>query len=191
MTNNHDPLQQLWQQQKVKVPTAGELKAKWGKEKVKHYWYSAMDVFALLLGPVLILLMKDKMHWFETLWLSFVVFVTTIYTGYIVWLRRLAFAKQDASTANYLSLLQNQYRQNVKIAIATKYSTLWLPPLFLVMIAGAYYLEIHEPERLFRKFIFAGGALAISLPPIWIWADRRAKRFQRELALLSQSAPMI
>ena len=191
MTNNHDPLQQLWQQQKVLVPTTRELQAKWGKEKVKHYWSSAMDVFGLLLGPVLILMMKDKMHWFETIWLSFVVLVTTIYTAYIVWLRRLAFGKQDASTANYMSLLQNQYKQNVKIAVATKYSTLWLPPLFIVMFAGAYYLEIYEPERLLRKFTFAGGALLITLPPIWIWADRRAKRFRRELALLSQSVPMI
>ena len=191
MTDNHDPLKELWQQQSVNVPSKKALQARWRKEKTKQYWYTGSDILGFLVGPLFLIFLKDKMHWFEISWLAFIVFITTIYTGYIIWLRRLAFSHQDAAIADYLELLKTQYRQNVKIANATKYSVLAIPPLFIAMFVGVYYLNLFEPERFFRKLVYAGLILAVFLPGLWVWADRRAKRFQRELALLSPTAPLI
>ena len=191
MTDGRDPLEQIWQQQEVSVPSGKVLQAKWRKEKRKQVWYIGLDFMALCIAPVLLYIMRHKMHWFEIVWFIFIVLVTVVYTGYIVWLRRLAFVNQDAATTDYLDLLTNQYKQNIKIALATKYSTFALPPLFMVMFVGAYYLEIFEPERLLRKFLVACGMFVITLTPIWFWADKRVKRFQQELAQLSSSIPLV
>ena len=191
MADERDPLQQLWLQQQVNVPSIEVLKSRWRKEKTKQAWYAVMDIVGLLVGPLLLLLMRDNMHWFERSWLFVVVVGFTFYTAYIIWLRRVALGFKNTSTSDYCSLLRHQFRQNIKIAKATKISTLALPPVFLIMFIGLYYLEVFELERLLRKIGFASLALAISLPPLWVWADKRAKRFQRELALLSEQAPLL
>lgn len=191
MTDNRDPLEQLWQQQQVSVPSSKVLQAKWRKEKRKHMWYVGMDLSAVLVGPVLLYFLKDKMHWFEISWLIMLMVVTAFFTGYIVWLRRLAFTSQDASTADFCALLEKQYKQNIKIALATKYSTLAMPPLFILMFVGVYFLDLFETDRFMRKLGSVTVMLVLILPPIWIWADRRAKRFQRELAQLSQNIPLM
>ncbi len=186
MNSDHDPLKELWQQQTTDVPDESILKKQWSAVKQKQWLYLVMDMIGVLVGPVMLILFYTQMHWFEYLWFVIIVTAATFFTVYIVWLRRHSLWAQSEATSDYLELLIIQYGQNIKIARAKKYSVLVMPVLFAVLFIGAFRLQIYEPERLIRKLLVASGILVFLLPDMWIWADKRAKRYTHEKEALQR-----
>lgn len=186
MNDDHDPLQQLWQQQSTEQPDSAKLKRQWSSVRKKQWLYLMMDILGLLVGPVMLIIFYAQMHWFEYAWFVFIVAATTLFTAYIIWLRRYSLWAQSEATSDYLELLIVQYGQNIKIAQATKYSCIVMLLLFAVLFIGAFRLQIYEPERMLRKFVAASGILVFLLPAMWIWAEKRAKRYALEKQALQQ-----
>lgn len=181
MMNEQDPLANLWQQQKVKVPGTEKLQGMWQKEKRKQYWYVFLDLAGLAVVPLLFIFLYQKLHWFELLWLVLVGVLSLAFTAYVIWLRRLALFQQSASTSNYLSLMEKQYQHNIQLARSTKLVVYAMPVLFAVMFIGAWYFNYYPVDNLLTKVWISAAILGVLLGIIWVWADRREFDFRQKL----------
>lgn len=184
MTDNNDPLRDLWQQQEVVKFDLAKLKKQWRKIRYKQYFYVFLDLVPVLAMPFLLWFSYSETE--QLVFISFVVIcvIGTVFSAYIIWLRRYSFRAKFESTSHYLESIGRQYKQNIKIAQAAKYSTIAIPPIFIVMYGGFYLADTFEWERLVRKVLYSGVTLAISLPIMWLWADRRINKFKKELVKL-------
>ena len=52
---------------------------------------------------------------------------------------------------------------------------------------GMFYFDDVVLETAVRKGLISLAILAVFTPPFWLWANRRAKRFTRELMQLEQA----
>jgi hypothetical protein len=76
--------------------------------------------------------------------------------------------------------LQKQLANNSKIAFITKHS-IW-PVIVIIGIQqfSLYYYDVFPIENLIRKAVFSLSIVAVLFIGIWIWADKRQKRFDKE-----------
>lgn len=186
MSDNQDPLRDLWQQQQVNQFDLAKLKKQWRKIRYKQFFYLFLDLLPVVAMPVILWLSYDRLEKTVFIALVIVAAIGTVFSGYIVWLRRHSFTSKFGSTSRYLKSIALQYKQNIKIARAAKYSTFAIPPLFIVMYLGFYLDNTFEWDRLVRKALSSGAMLLISLPLVWIWADKRMKKFIHELEKLEE-----
>lgn len=186
MPDNNDPLRDLWQQQQVTKFDLAKLKKQWRTIRYKQYFYLFMDILPVVAMPFFIWFAYAKMA--TTVLVALIIFglIGTVFSGYIVWLRRFSFRAKFESTSSYLSSIALQYRQNIKIAQAAKYSTIAIPPLFISMYAGFYLADAFEWDRLVRKMLYSLVILVVTMPLLWVWADRRIKKYRNELNKLEE-----
>ncbi len=186
MTDNNDPLRDLWQQQEVVKFDLAKLKKQWRKIRYKQYFYILLDLAPVLAMPFLLWFFYSEVERLVFISLVVICIIGTGFSAYVIWLRRFTFQAKFESTSNYLTSIARQYKQNIKIAQAAKYSTIAIPPIFIVMYGGFYLADTFEWERLLRKVLYSGLVLAISLPIMWIWASRRIDKFRTELIKLEE-----
>ena len=184
MKENNDPLQSLWQAQSTTRPDIDAIRQRWIQVRRKQRWYFIVDLSTTLLFIVMFAYFYRRLHWFELVWMGSIFSGAIAANFYVGWLRRFSLKASDHTTDNYLHDLQAQLSSNIHISRLTKWTIYILPVLFAIYYAGGYLLNIFEMERFWRKLILSVSVLAVSLPPLWWWANRRMTRFQRELDAL-------
>ena len=64
MTNDNDPLSQLWQEQKVEKPDLAAISKKWRSIKIKQRLYVFLDLSSVIFLVVILMLLNDKFSTF-------------------------------------------------------------------------------------------------------------------------------
>lgn len=185
MTNNQDPLNQLWQQQSAETPDIAGISRQWKRLQLKQRLYVTMDIMSVLIPLVLILFYADKLDRFTFLFILCVMVLSLPFIVYLTWLRRFSLGWSSSNTEQYIQKLRKQITNNIKIAYVTKHS-IW-PTIFIPVVhfGGLYYLDIMPPEKIFAKAPIVIGFVAVMSIGIWIWANKRQKRFSKDLVHLN------
>lgn len=185
MTDNRDPLEDLWQQQDVSSIDLEAIKKQWRNIRYKQYFYMFFDLLPIPLMPLMVWYFYPKFNWFEMVWFAAVIVATIAYSMYIVWLRRFSFRSSYASTAEYFDLISTQFKQNIKIANATIICSFVIIPVFGVFYAGLYFMDVFDFDRWLRKVLISSGVLTVAVTLTLVWAKQRIKRFSAELENLN------
>lgn len=186
MTNDQDPLNQLWQQQSVEKPNVKVIGKQWKRVQLKHRLYAILDIMSLVLPFYFILFYVEKLDSFTRILLICIFVLCVPFVVYIIWLRRFAIVWSSSGTEQHIQKLRKQITNNIKIAFVTKHSvwpTMLIP---VVHFSGLYYLDVFTVDKLIYKSQFSIGILVIMLPCIWVWANKRQKRFSEDLANLEK-----
>ncbi|MGJ8680461.1 hypothetical protein [Paraglaciecola sp.] len=186
MTNNIDPLNQLWQQQSVEKPDVLVTKKQWKNTQLKHRMYALLDILSLVLPFGFVLFYADKLDSFTRILLICVFALCVPFVAYLIWLRRFAIGWSSSDTEQHIQKLRKQITNNIKIAFVTKHSV-WPSTLMpVVHLGGLYYLNILPLEKIMAKAPYSIAILVVVLPIVWIWANKRQNRFINDLAKLNQ-----
>ncbi len=185
MVDNHDPLSQLWQQQKVVPADVLEVSKKWRKVRLKQRCYVVFNIFSVVAPFALIWHKSEKLDDFTMTLMLGVLSLSVFVVAYITWLRRFSFGWSNASTDQYIKQLQKQIESNIKIANLSLHSVWFTALIMLVLHGGLYYFEVFPTDKLIHKAIITFAIIAVMLPCIWVWAFKRKKRFSRELLELN------
>ena len=185
MSDNQDPLNQLWQQQDVVQPDLSEVSKNWHKVRLKQRCYVALDLFSLLIPFGILWLNAEKLNRFTMTLMLGLMPLLVLFVAYITWLRRFSFGWSNVSTDQYIQRLQKQIESNIKIANLSLHSIWFCAVFFMVFYSGLYYFDVFPMDRLIRKGMIMLAINAVMLPCIWIWASKRKKRFIKEQAELN------
>lgn len=181
MSNNQDPLDQLWQLQDVVQPDILDVSKKWRKVRLKQRCYVVLDLFSLAIPFAIIWFNYEKLDRYTMMLLISVMTLSVIGVAYITWLRRFSFGWSNASTDEHIQKLLKQIEGNIKIANLSLYSVWFVVLLMFVFYGAMYYYEVFPLDQLMRKIFYTVSINAIALPCIWVWASKRKKRFDKEL----------
>jgi hypothetical protein len=187
MSDNHDPLNQLWQGQTAEQPDIQAITKKWRWTKVKQRLYVCLDVLSVVIPSVLVWKYMDKLDVFTQRYMIGLLFISIPFVAYLTWLRRFSLGWSSESTEQYIQRLQKQLANNSKIAFITKHSV-W-PVLVLIGIQhfSLFYYDVYPMEQLIRKVVISWFIVTVMFIAIWIWADKRQKRFDAERDDLNKS----
>ncbi|WJG09366.1 hypothetical protein [Aliiglaciecola sp. LCG003] len=184
MNNNRDNLEQLWQQQQVSPVDTSQLKQQWRLMRSKQYLYVLLDALSTGAIPAILFLYRHSLSMFEFIWISALSVLFTGWFIYTLWLRRysLGMNKTATSTSDFVEQVKRQYRQNMKIAYVNKLLCYLMPFIFASYFAFGYLGNYIDQAEMFRKGSRMLLFNLLCLPFIWIWADRRQKKFAKLLA---------
>jgi hypothetical protein len=185
MSDNQDPLNQLWQQQDVAEPDVSELSKKWRKVRYKQFCYVALDLSSVIIPSGFIWLNAETLDRFTMMLALGIMSLSFLAVVYITWLRRFSLSWSNVSTDQHIQRLQKQIESNIKIANLSLHSVWFLVVLTVVFYGGLYYFEVLPMDRLIHKFKITLVINTVILPCIWIWASKRKKRFTKELLELN------
>jgi|TARA_Y100000296_G_C5116318_1_gene227934 Flp pilus assembly protein TadB len=183
----NETLSALWQTQPVTAIDVDEVKSSLRSERTKQRWYMVFD--SLMVIPAIYILNK---YWGNMTLVAQMMFVFMLVTSvplliYQLWLRRVAAFYKDSQTANHLTRLTKQIKNNVKIAFITKHST-WVAVVFgIAFILERYFLGDLTPEKIIKMSIVMV-LMTIGMLVWYMWADKRQKRFERQLKTLESMA---
>ena len=183
----NETLSALWQTQPVTAIDVDEVKSSLRSERTKQRWYMVFD--SLMVIPAIYILNK---YWGNMTLVAQMMFVFMLVTSvplliYQLWLRRVAAFYKDSQTANHLTRLTKQIKNNVKIAFITKHST-WVAVVFgIAFILERYFLGDLTPEKIVKMSIVMV-LMTIGMLVWYMWADKRQKRFERQLKTLESMA---
>jgi len=186
MSDNQDPLDQLWQGQQVEKPDIQVLSSQWRKVQLKQRFYAGLDILGLILPFITLVFFIERLDQFTRIYLVVLFVLLCPFVAYIVWLRRFSIGWSSDSTDLHVQHLKKQIANNIKIAYLTKHS-IW--PLGLVITlhhVGLFYFDVFPIDKLIHKSLISAGLLVVMFPCTWIWAARRENRFKRELAELNK-----
>jgi hypothetical protein len=185
MSDNQDPLSQLWLQQEVAQADISQVSKKWRKVRFKQRCYVVLDVLSAIIPLVFIWLNADKLDRFSMTFVVGFMSLSVVALIYITWLRRFSFGWSDTSTDQHIQRLQKQIESNIKIANLSLHTVWFLAVLTVVFYAGLYYFEVFPTDKFIRKVTITLAIYIVLFPCIWLWASKRKKRFIRELAELN------
>jgi len=185
MSDNQDPLNQLWQQQEVVQADLSEVSSRWRKVKFKQWCYVVLDVLSVIIPCIFIWLNADKLERFSMTLVVGVMSLSVVFVIYITWLRRFSFGWSNVSTDQHIQKLHKQIESNIKIANLSLHSVWFLAVLTVVFYGSLYYFEAFPIDRFIRKVTITLGIHTVMLPCIWIWASKRKQRFTKELLELN------
>ncbi|MDY6976344.1 MAG: hypothetical protein SVW51_08985 [Pseudomonadota bacterium] len=183
----NESLSALWQTQPVTAIDVDEVKSSLRSERTKQRWYMVFD--SLMIIPAIYILNK---YWGNMTLVAQMMFVFMLVTSvplliYQLWLRRVAAFYKDSQTANHLTRLTKQIKNNVKIAFITKHST-WVAVVFgIAFILERYFFGDLTPEKIIKMSIVMV-LMTIGMLVWYMWADKRQKRFERQLKTLESMA---
>ena len=181
MPDNHDPLSQLWQHQEVQRIDIDAIKKKWRITELKQRLYLAIDVVSSLSLFVIIYFMGDELDHFTYKIFVGLSIVCFGYLLFVTWLRRFSLGWSDLAVEQHILKLKKQISNNILIANLSKSSVYLILVVVVVHEIGLFYFDLASRDKLIFNVVFN----TIWLPIVWIWADRRAKRFKRELIALN------
>lgn len=190
MVNNNDKqgeadiLSSLWQQQQTEHVGIGELKQKWLHIKLKQRWYFAIDILGVLFMLIVFYVVFDKMGLFAKAWMAIITLFAGITAIYISYLRRFALNWSNVVTDTYIEQIKCQLLSNIRIAKLNRDLSLWMILAITIFYIGMYYFDNVVLETVIKKGLISLAILGVFIPPFWIWANRRAQRFTKELAAL-------
>jgi Flp pilus assembly protein TadB len=177
-------LNTLWQQQQTEPVAVDAVKQKWLKIKLKQRLYFAVDIAGVFFMLGVFYIAFDKMGLFAKTWMA----LLTLFAGgtavYFSYLRRFALSWSNVGTGSYIQQLKQQLISNIRIATLNRDLSLWMILAIGVFYTGMFYFDNVVLETAVRKGLISLAILAVFTPPFWFWANRRAKRFTRELDAL-------
>lgn len=179
----NDALSALWQAQPVTSINIEEVKASLSSERTKQRWYMVIDSLAFI--PAIYLLVNS---WEKFTFVAHAMFIFMLVTAlpllvYQLWLRRVAAFSKETQTADHLSQLTKQIKNNVRIAFMTKHST-WTAVLFgCGFLLERYFYGELSPEKIMKMAIVMT-SISIVMLAWYVWANKRQKRFERQLETL-------
>ncbi len=179
----NDALSALWQAQPVTSINIEEVKASLSSERTKQRWYMVIDSLAFI--PAIYLLVNS---WEKFTFVAHAIFIFMLVTAlpllvYQLWLRRVAAFSKETQTADHLSQLTKQIKNNVRIAFMTKHST-WTAVLFgCGFLLERYFYGELSPEKIMKMAIVMT-SISIVMLAWYVWANKRQKRFERQLETL-------
>ena len=183
----NEALSALWQTQPVTTIDVEEVKSSLRSERTKQRWYMVFD--SLMVIPAIYILNK---YWGNMTLIAQMMFLFMLVTSlplliYQLWLRRVAAFYKDSQTANHLTRLTKQIKNNVKIAFITKHST-WVAVVFgIAFILERYFFGDLTPEEIIKMSIVMV-LMTIGMLIWYVWAHKRQKRFERQLKTLESMA---
>lgn len=183
----NEALSALWQTQPVTTIDVEEVKSSLRSERTKQRWYMVFD--SLMVIPAIYILNK---YWGNMTLIAQMMFLFMLVTSlplliYQLWLRRVAAFYKDSQTANHLTRLTKQIKNNVKIAFITKHST-WVAVVFgIAFILERYFFGDLTPEKIIKMSIVMV-LMTIGMLIWYVWAHKRQKRFERQLKTLESMA---
>jgi hypothetical protein len=185
MPDIQDPLSQLWQGQTAEQPDIKAITKKWRWTKVKQRLYVCLDMLSVVIPFVLIWQYMDELDIVTKRIVLAILLLSIPFVVYLTWLRRFSLGWSSESTEKYIQQLQKQLANNSKIAFMTKHS-IW-PVLVLIGIQyfALFYYDVFPIEKLIRKAVISSCIVAVVFIAMWIWADKRQKRFDKELLELN------
>ena len=182
-----DALSDLWQTQPTNTIDVSEVKKSFNSERVKQRFYILIDLILLLPPFYLMYLAWGEMTFAARALCAFMVVTALPLLMYQLWLRRVAAFTKDSHTLDHLKQFTHQIKNNIRIAFITKHSA-W--PAFIIL--PLFVLERHlagvlTPEKWETIMIALPVASVIII--VWgVWAQRRQKRFEKQLAALQSMA---
>lgn len=179
-----DRLSSLWQQQKVSAIDSQLIKTKWKKTKLKQRCYFIVDFVSVLLMIGLFYFTSEKLGIFGKVWMMMLVILTLGFTIYYSYLRRFALTWTNLSTGSHIEQLKHQFNSNIRIATLNRQTTYWMPLILILFYLGAFIFDELSFEKMVEKGLVTVFVLSILCPILWVWANQRAKRFQKELDAL-------
>ncbi|MCZ8530281.1 hypothetical protein [Alteromonas sp. PRIM-21] len=183
----NEALSALWQTQPVTTIDVEEVKSSLRSQRTKQRWYMVFD--SLMVIPAIYVLNK---YWGNMTLVAQMMFLFMLVTSlplliYQLWLRRVAAFYKDSQTANHLTRLTKQIKNNVKIAFITKHST-WVAVVFgIAFILERYFFGDLTPEKIIKMSIVMV-LMTIGMLIWYVWAHKRQKRFERQLKTLESMA---
>jgi Flp pilus assembly protein TadB len=183
----NDGLSALWQAQPVTTINLSEVKASLSSERTKQRWYMLVDSLAFIPAVYLLVVTWEKFTFVAHAMFVFMLITALPLLVYQLWLRRVAAFSKDTQTADHLTQLIKQIKNNVKIAVITKHST-WTAVLFgCAFLVERYFYGELTPEKVMKMAIVMTSMSVVML--VWyVWASKRQKRFERQLETLEKMA---
>ena len=180
MLDNQDPLNQLWQGQTSEQPDIQAITKKWHWTKVKQRVYVCLDMLSVVVPLGFILHSMDRLDVFTQRYMLGLLILSVPFVAYLTWLRRFTLGWSSESTEQYIQRLQKQLANNSKIAFITKHSTWPITVIIGMHQFSLYYYEVLPLEKFIRKAVILLPIISVLFIGIWIWADKRQKRFDKE-----------
>ena len=182
-----DILSSMWQQQQTEVVGLGSVKQKWRKVQYKQRLYFVFDLIGVLFMLGAFYIAFDKLGVFAKTWMAILTFFAGVTAVYFSYLRRFALSWSNLITESFIEQLKKQLISNIKIAKFNRDLSLWMVLAIVIFYAGMFYVDDVSLAVVAKKGVISLAILAAFTPLFWIWADRRAKRFSKELAALEQA----
>ena len=180
-------LNSLWQQQQTESVGIESIKRKWLNIKLKQRVYFVVDFVGVLFMVAVCYFAFDKMGLFAKTWMAILTFFAGATAVYFSYLRRFALNWSNEGTGSYIEQLKKQLNSNIRIAKLNRDMSLWMILAIAIFYVGMFYFDEVVLETAVRKGLISLAILAVFTPPFWLWANRRAKRFTRELMQLEQA----
>lgn len=183
----NDGLSALWQAQPVTTINLSEVKASLSSERTKQRWYMVLDLLMIAPGVYVFLKYWDNMSYIAQIIILFILISSLPFLAYQLWLRSEAAFYKNTQTADHLAKLTKQIKNNARIAYMTKHST-WIGMIFGIGLAlERYFFGVLASEKLARMAIVMTSVSIVML--VWyVWANKRQKRFERQLETLEKMA---
>jgi EamA domain-containing membrane protein RarD len=184
----NDTLSTLWQTQSISTIDLKQVQASLSSERTKQRWYMIIDVLITLPAAYVLYGVFSK-YWGNMSSVAHTILYLMLISSlpllvYQLWLRRVAAFYKDNQTADHLSKLTKQIKNNIKIAFITKHST-WVAMLFgLSFILESYFQDKLSSDKIIRSLI-AMSVMSIVMLIWFIWAHKRQKRFEQQLETLT------
>lgn len=180
-------LSRLWLQQQIEPVGIDAVKHNWRKIQFKQRLYFVIDIASVLFLLATFYFAFDRMGLFAKTWMALLTLCAGATAGYFSYLRRFALNWSNVATDSYIEQLKNQLSSNIRIAKLNRDLSLWMIPAIAIFYLGMFYFDNEVLEKAMSKGAISLGILALFTPPFWLWANRRAKHFTRELKLLEQA----
>lgn len=186
MTNDFDPIDQLWQQQPTANINAGQIKTRWSRLRLSQIIYLLLDVLVVVVTTILLIVFFERFSPITQIMLVLFWLFGVLFTAYISWLRRDAILTSNHDTGLHLQSLKKQLANNIRISQFSK-QVCWIVLIFdyLLIVLDGWFTDASLADTT-GKLIRLTLVLGLILPPLWIWFDRRQKRFAKELINLQQ-----
>lgn len=181
MSEQQDPLANLWQSQPVQTIEPEELKAIWQKNRRRQWWWLMSDLSGVLICVFFcfyVFLYQDNL--FKQIWVSVFVVIVLVFTPLSVRLRYKSL-ESNVNTSEYLECIVQQRVNNIRLIDITMW--LWIVIWVCYGIWTMAYFLYYEPHpvdffwnTLRVSLVFFATALATAL-----WSKYYVKKNKSEL----------
>ena len=183
----NDGLSALWQAQPVTTINLEGVKANLGSERTKQRWYIILDLLMVVPGIYVLLKYWDNMSHIAHMIILFILIASIPFLAYQLWLRSEAAFYKNTQTTDHLAKLTKQIRNNVRIAYMTKHST-WIGMVFGVGLALERYFYGELTSEKAARIVIVLSSISVVMLVWYVWANKRQKRFERQLDALEKMA---
>ena len=183
----NDALSALWQAQPVTTIDLEEVKASLRSERTKQRWYMLVDSLAFIPAVYVLVITWEEFTFVAQAMFIFMLITALPLLVYQLWLRRVAAFSKDTQTADHLMQLTKQIKNNAKLAVITKHSTLTAVLFGCGFLLERYFYGELTPEKIVKMAIVMTTISIVML--VWyVWAKKKQKRFERQLETLEKMA---